>query len=154
MSAPLVVYDTMVFLQAAIQPHRRYLTIEAVEDKRLILCMSDPLLEEIQDVLTRSSMVAKFPALTGQRVGRLMNQITALSRRFAAVPKKFNWPQHPDDDHLFDLAIESRASYLVTWEKRLLGLSSQSTDASKLLRKLAPGLIVCTPKQLAERFKS
>ncbi|HZZ44312.1 MAG TPA: PIN domain-containing protein [Tepidisphaeraceae bacterium] len=58
-----VVYDTMVFLQAAIHPNRRYATIEAVEDKRLMLCTSLESIAEVRDVLTRPSLAAKFPAL-------------------------------------------------------------------------------------------
>jgi len=143
----------MVFLQAAIQPHRRYSTIEAVENKRLVLCTSDELLEEVRDVLMRPQMAAKFPALTPERVGRFLEKITFLSRRYTVVPKKWSWPKHPEDDHLFNLAIESGAMCLVTWEKRLLELPGQPTEAARLLRQQAPELIVITPKHLAENLK-
>jgi predicted nucleic acid-binding protein len=46
-NVPLVVYDTMVFLQAVINPDRRYATFEAVEDKRLGLCISTELAAEV-----------------------------------------------------------------------------------------------------------
>ncbi len=36
------------------------------------------------------------------------------------VPSRFSLPQHPKDDHLFDLAIQAQADYLVTCESRLV----------------------------------
>lgn len=116
MSAPLVVYDTMVFLQAAISPERRYATFEAVEDKRLTLCTSPELMAEVRDVLIRPSLVAKYPALTPERVAQFLDSVNIASRFFSAVPHSFTWPQHPEDDHLFNLAIEAKAGYLVTWK--------------------------------------
>jgi predicted nucleic acid-binding protein len=98
-SVPLVVYDTMVFLQAAVHPQRQYATFAAVEDGRLQLCISTELLAEIRDVLTRPSLVKKFPALTPQRVTRFLDRINAVATS-----------QHPDDDHLFNLAICAKAN--------------------------------------------
>src|ERR1700733_13619286 len=109
----------MVFLQAAIKPERSYVTIEAVEDKRLTLCTSAELLAEVRDVLMRPSMRKKFSALTPQRVGQFLERISSLATHFADVPKVFTWPQHPDDDHVFNLAIRAKAKYLVTWESRI-----------------------------------
>lgn len=150
MSAPLVVYDTMVFLQAAIHPQRRYSTIEAVEDKRLTLCTSLELIAEVRDVLARPSLARKFPALTPERVAQFIDSVNLISKSFPIVPQRFTWPQHPDDDHIFNLAIESKASYLVTWETRILKLAASSTPSADALLNLAPSLSIITPKQLAE----
>ncbi|HZZ44313.1 MAG TPA: hypothetical protein VFE58_15370 [Tepidisphaeraceae bacterium] len=69
------------------------------------------------------------------------------------MPKVFTWPQHPDDDHLFNLAIEANVTHLVTWETRILNLATDSTPSAILLRRLAPNLSIITPKQLAELLK-
>src|ERR1700710_1538902 len=119
MSAPLAVYDTMVILQAAINPDRRYASIEAIEDGRLILCTSPELIAEVHEVLTRPLLAAKFPALTPERVALFLQNMNMLARAFNAVPNLFTWPQHPDDDHLFNLAIHAKADYLITWETRI-----------------------------------
>ena len=66
------------------------------------------------------------------------------------APKAFTWPQHSDDDHVFNLAIHAIAKFLVTWETRILKLSIDTTPAAELLRRLAPGLAIVTPKQLVD----
>ncbi len=153
MNAPLAVYDTMVLLQAAIHPERRYTTIEAVEDKRLTLCTSPELVAEVRDVMTRPSLAAKFPALTPERVAHFLDNVNAVATSFSEVSDAFTWPQHPDDDHLFNLAIHAKAKYLVTWEARILKLATDTTPAADLLRRLAPDLVIITPKELADTLK-
>jgi predicted nucleic acid-binding protein len=68
------------------------------------------------------------------------------------VPAVFTWPQHPDDDHLFNLAIACKAELLVTWETRILRLGADTTPDAERLRTLAPQLLILTPRQLADRL--
>jgi putative PIN family toxin of toxin-antitoxin system len=143
----------MVFLQAAINPHRQYATFKAVEDKRLTLCTSPELIAEVRDVLTRLSLVTKFSTLTLERVSGFLDKVNLLATSFANLSNTFTLPQHPNDDHLFNLAIHAKAQYLVTWETRILNLATETTAEAVLLRKLAPGLWIVTPKQLADILK-
>jgi putative PIN family toxin of toxin-antitoxin system len=153
-NVPLVVYDTMVFFQAASRPDRTRATFRAIREKRVTLILSPELLAEIQDVLNRDNMRAKFPALTSDAVKVFIDDVLAHCTMFETVARAFNWPQHPDDDHLFDLAICSKAKYLVTWETRILRLATDKTPAADLLRRLAPDLDIVTPKQLADLLGS
>jgi predicted nucleic acid-binding protein len=66
----------------------------------------------------------------------------------------FTWPQHPDDDHLFNLAIACKAELLVTWETRILKFGADITPDAQKLRTLAPQLQIITPKHLANRLKT
>ena len=88
------------------------------------------------------------------RVQSVLDQSKILAEWFDSVPHAFTWPQDPDDDHLFNLAIHAQAKHLVTWETRLLELPKSSTPAAKLLRELAPDLSIVTPKELAEILKA
>ena len=58
--------------------------------------------------------------------------------------------RHHADDHLFNLAIHAEANFLVTWETRILRLATETTEAANYLRRLAPGLSIVTPKQIAD----
>jgi len=149
-----VVYDTMVFLQAAIYPERRHTTFAAVEDGRLRLCTSPQLIAEVRDVLTRPHLAAKFTALTPVRAAQFMDKVNLIALSFSTVPDVFSWPRHPDDDHVFNLAIHAKATYLVTWETRILQLATEATPTANLLRQLAPHLAILTPKALADRLNS
>jgi putative PIN family toxin of toxin-antitoxin system len=140
----------MVFFQAASRPDRMHATFRAINDNRLTLVLSRDLLAEIQGVLNRDSVRLKFPALTAERVKAFIADVLARCKMFENVPLAFTWPQHPDDDHVFNLAIESKAKYLVTWETRIIKLGSELSPSGKLLRQLAPDLEIVTPKQLAD----
>jgi predicted nucleic acid-binding protein len=140
----------MVFFQAASRPDRTHTTFRAVQDKRVTLALSPELLAEIQDVLNRDSVRAKFPTLTSEAVQIFIDDVLARGVMYDRVPHAFSWPQHPDDDHLFNLAIHAKARFLVPWETRILKLANDTTPAADLLRQLAPDLAIITPKQLAD----
>ncbi len=145
----LAVYDTMVFLQSAVVPGRMHATFAAVADGRIVLCVSPALVAEVRGVLGRPTVRARFPALDPSGVSSFMGRVLARARMFDPVPPVFTLPGHPDDDHLFDLAIHARARYLVTWETRLPALAGGGTPAAAELRRLAPDLAVLTPAELA-----
>jgi putative PIN family toxin of toxin-antitoxin system len=149
-----VVYDTMVFLQAAARPQRLHATFRAVHEREVSLLLSPGLLAEIQDVLSRPAIRTKFPALTDEGVNVFVADVLAHGRMFADVPRNFTWPEHPDDDHVLNLAIQAQAKYLVTWEARILKLATDASPAAQELRRLAPGLEIITPKQLADLLKA
>jgi predicted nucleic acid-binding protein len=97
--------------------------------------------------------VTKFSTLTLERVSGFLDKVNLLATSFANLSNTFTLPQHPNDDHLFNLAIHAKAQYLVTWETRILNLATETTAEAVLLRKLAPGLWIVTPKQLADILK-
>jgi putative PIN family toxin of toxin-antitoxin system len=149
-----VVYDTMLYFQAASRPDRVHATFQAVLDKRVTLCISPKILAEVQDVLTRPEYVARFPALSAQAVTLFLSDVALRARLFDPVPATFTWPTHPDDDHVFNLAIHAKAKYLVTWERRILKLATDTTPAADSLRRLAPDLAIVTPKQMADVLRA
>ena len=149
MNPPRVVYDTMVFLQSAVRTDRTHATMRAARDGRVTLCISAALIAELRDVLSRAPMIAKFPALTPQRLADFLEEITLIATHIDLVPKTFTWPHHPGDDHVFNLAIAAQAQHLVTWESRSLALPASTDPAAAELKRLAPTLSIITPAQLA-----
>ena len=145
----------MVFFQWAVLPeHRQHRTIKSLYDGQIRLCLSLALLTEVRDVLTRPELATKFPSLTSERVNLVFQEARKLSEWFDNVPKRFSLPLHPKDDHLFDLAIESNASFLVTWETRLLKLQEQSSEHANQLKTLAPKLRIIEPHALPQFLKT
>ena len=51
-----VVYDCMIFLQAAARPERLHGTMRLLREKRVTLCMSPDVVAEVRDVLTRPEL--------------------------------------------------------------------------------------------------
>lgn len=144
-----VVYDTMLFLQAAVRPSRVHRSSQAIRDGLVTLCVSSQLLSEVYDVLTRPRVRDKFPALTPEAVNSFISEIGAMATMFDPIPSVFTFPPDPGDDHIFNLAIHARAAYLVTWETRMLKLASESSDTAASLRRLAPQLEIVNPEQFA-----
>jgi putative PIN family toxin of toxin-antitoxin system len=144
----------MLFFQAASRPERTHATMRGILDGKVELCVSPELIAEVQDVLTRSEHQARFPALTPEVVDAFIADIVSRASMFDHVPNVFTWPQHADDDHLFNLAICAHARFLVTWETRILKLGAESSPAGDLLRQLAPELAIVTPKTLADALKA
>src|SRR5438067_12589783 len=95
----------MLFLQAASQPQRVHATMQAVRDRRLTLCVSPELVAEVRDVLTRPELQARFPALAPDHANAFLNDVLSDALAFTNIPAAFTWPEHPDDDHVFNLAI-------------------------------------------------
>jgi putative PIN family toxin of toxin-antitoxin system len=152
----LAVYDTMVFFQWATlppaQPHRQHATVTALVNRSVRLCLSPELIFEVRNVLLRPELQAKYKTLTPEHVAGILSQAMRFADWFENVPRHFTLPSHPKDDHILNLAIESKAEYLVTWETRILKLASDTTAHADQLRTLAPQLRIITPKELAARL--
>ena len=151
------VYDTMVFFQWATlppqQPERQHATVTALANKAIRLCLSPELVLEIRNVLLRPELQAKYKTLTREHVAAILSQARLFADWFEKVPRRFTMSSHPKDDHILNLAIESKAEYLVTWEGRILRLLSDTNAEAEQFRRLAPQLKIVTPKGLAERLK-
>jgi putative PIN family toxin of toxin-antitoxin system len=140
----------MLFLQAAVRPSRIYRSLQAVDEGLVSLCISRDLLVEVRDVLTRPELRDRFPALTTDAVDAFVADMVRKATFFNIVPAAFTWPEHADDDHIFNLAIGSSAKYLVTWETRILRLATDQTEPALSLRRIAPQLRIVNPQQLAQ----
>ncbi len=149
------VYDAMVFLQwAALPAERQHGTVRALYDGAIRLCLSPKLVEEIRDLLGRPNIRAKAPNLTDARVTSVLAAAGKHADWFQQVPNVFTLENHPDDDHLFNLAIEARAKYLVTWENRILRLGKMQSDDATRLRDLAPSLQILSPPSFVTELRS
>ena len=73
---PRVVFDCMVFLQGAARPAGPAAAcLRLVDEGRLILCVSDEVLAELRDVLTRPKTQQRFAELSLEWVGSFVQSI-------------------------------------------------------------------------------
>jgi putative PIN family toxin of toxin-antitoxin system len=151
--SPRVVYDTMVFYQWAVLPEGRvHRTAHAVLDGAVRLCLSAELVSEVKDLLNRPAIRDHSVNLTTERTERFIDTLMKRAEWFPAIARAFTWPRHPDDDHLFNLAIAAQARFLVTWEKRILGLATEQSVDAERLRSLASGLSIISPAELGRHL--
>ena len=127
----------MIFLQAAARPNGPAAALlELVEIGELELFVSKACLEEIREVLIRPSLQRKFPSLTISTVSDFLDRIQACSVYSASVPSSFVLERDPKDSKYIDLAIATKADFLVTRDKDILDLRERGSQLLPIFEKL------------------
>ena len=140
------VYDCMIFLQAAARPERLHGTMRLLREKRVTLVLSADVLAELRDVLTRTEIREKFPALTPEAVNIFLNDLLASAKLVNDVPAVFALPRDTKDEPYINLALAAGARYLVTWnERHLTYLMRQDTPEGRDFCQRFPNVRIVDP---------
>ena len=81
--------------------------------------LSQAIIDEIQDVLFRRSLIRKYK-YTPQAVTHLINLLTQ-GASIVEVPSSFALCRDVDDDPFIDCAIFGRVQFLVSCDKHIIG---------------------------------
>jgi putative PIN family toxin of toxin-antitoxin system len=129
--SPRAVFDCNVFLQGAANrrsPARSCLRL--FFDGAISLFVSEPILREVREVLSRPAIRLKLPRLTDRLVNALIMKIESRAIIIKNVPEEFHYERDPKDEPYVNLALVANASYLVSQDKDLLDLMTISSDAA------------------------
>lgn len=89
----------MIFLQGLIsEPGVAVDCFELFENEIIELFVSEDVLAEIQDVITRPKLQAKYSRLTGERAEKLVEILRTKATLVKDVPTVFNYPRNPKDE--------------------------------------------------------
>jgi putative PIN family toxin of toxin-antitoxin system len=112
-----VVLDTNVLVSAFIYGGNPRRIVELVVSGELEMSISDPLVQELQEVLLRQQF-----DLSPQLVRTAIAEIGSVAE--LVVPRKHHAviEADPDDNHVLDCAVEAGADYIVTGDGHLLRL--------------------------------
>ncbi|MBI1900886.1 MAG: putative toxin-antitoxin system toxin component, PIN family [Planctomycetia bacterium] len=135
------VFDSMVFLQAAASPEgpaRRCLRL--VDQGEVALFVSNEILDEVRDVLTRLKTRRRFPLLTFEKAVAFLENVKDKAVAFSQVPRVVSLPRDPKDEPYLNLAVAAGAQFLVTRDRDLLDLMQDQT-----FRAAHPGLSIVDP---------
>lgn len=139
-----VVFDCMVFLQAAGRPDGpAFACFDHVQKLGATLWVSPAVLLEIGEVLHRPKIRKRFPRLTDWAVVEFLRQVELRSKRIEIVPEVSFYPRDPKDQPYLNLAIACNAEYLVTRDRDLLDLADPASDFLKRL----PQVRILLPEQ-------
>ncbi len=119
------VFDCMIFLQGAARresPAGACLLL--VELGAIELCISETIVSEIRDVLTRPRVRQKFPALTDELIEGFLLALGERALTIPAVPRVFLYERDPKDEPYINLEIAAEASYLVSRDSDVLDLAN------------------------------
>jgi len=93
------VFDTVVYLQAALNPAgSAFAALELADAGRIRLVASEETLEEVAEVLSRPRLRAKYPDLTNERRDQLLAVIRHVAEVLPAVPRTVTLARDPDDE--------------------------------------------------------
>jgi len=141
-----VVFDCMVFLQGAARRENPAGTcLLLVELEAIELCISEEIVSEVRDVLTRSRVRQRFPALTDALMERFLEALCKRALTVLEVPRIFSYERDPKDEPYINLAIAAEASYLVSRDSDILNLANPNNPDGTRLRSHAPRLQILDP---------
>lgn len=149
------VFDCMIFLQGLINEKGIAVDcLELVENGRIELFVSEDVLAEIRDVLTRPKLQARFSLLTDERVKRLLEILNQKATFIKTVPQIFRFLRDPKDEKYVNLAVEAKADYIVSRDNDLLDLMTDFTDEAKEFRQRFRPLKVVEPIEFLQIIKT
>ncbi len=152
---PRVVFDCMIFLQAAAR-HQGIAAacLRLAEQRYLSLFISPAILREVQDVLSRDYIRARFETLTDETVAAFIDRLRNIGQLVKRVPKKFDYQERDvKDEPYINLAIQVEADYLVSRDKDLLDLMKWDKEISREFQRRFKFIKVVTPETFIQEIK-
>ena len=150
-SIPVTVFDCGIFLQGLLSKSGPAAAcLELLEEDRIRLVISEDILAEIKDVLSRPFLREKHPNLTDEKVENLIEILLEKAEFVEKVPEHFTFSRDPDDAPYLNLAIETKAGFLVSRDNDLLGLMTDYTDEAKEFRQRFRPLKIVSPTEFLQ----
>lgn len=150
---PAVVFDCNIYIQIVLNPRGTAKSYYDLVDKGEIeLFVSQAVLEEVADVLSRPKIKKLVPALTAEMIDEFLQNLVSKAVIIKNIPEEFEYKRDPDDTIYINLAIVIPADYLISLDKDLLDLMKDKYKESREFMKLYPFLKVIPPKELLTLF--
>lgn len=151
-----IVCDCMVFVQAVANedgPAAKILDLMDAGEVRLYV--SEQILREVREVMSRPKLRAKLSGLTDERIEALFQRLERQAFWLREVTDQFDFRRDPKDAPYVNLAVAADAAFIVSRDNDLLDLMSKHDDDSKEFRQRFRPLKVVTPEAfLAEVERS
>lgn len=144
-----IVRDCMVFLQAVANDNSPAAKIfDLVENGEVRLFMSEQILREAREVMSRPRLRAKLAGLTEERIDAFFLRLERQAFWLRAIPAQFEFRRDPKDAPYVNLAVAADADFIVSRDNDLLDLMNNYDDDSKEFRQRFRPLKVITPEML------
>lgn len=143
-----VVYDCNIFWRAFFYSKGLGGECKKLIDDSLILhFISDEIVAEVIDVLTRPETLEKFPLATVEGVHQFLREIVIRSVAVRSPRSAFEYSRDRKDEPYVNLAVEVEADFIVTTDNDLLELMTGIDSESKQFRQRFRPLKIITPRE-------
>ena len=138
----------MVCLQAAAKEDSTAAAcLRLAENRHIRLFVSRDILKEVQSVLARDHVRARFRTLTDETVTAFLERLRTASEFIRAVPTHFNYEERDvKDEPYINLAVEVEGHYLISRDSDLLDLMKWEKDVGREFQKRFRLLKIVTPE--------
>lgn len=148
---PVTVFYCGVFLQGLLSKSSPAVKcLELFENDRVRLVMSEDVLAEIKDVLSRPRLRENNPNLTDGKVEDLIEMLLLKAEFVEEVPEHFTFSRDPNDEPYLNLAIETKAVFLVSRDNDLLDLMTDHSDEAKDFRRRFRKIKIVNPVEFLQ----
>lgn len=138
-----VVIDTNTLLRGILSETSAAAKLRrAAENRAVIPLLSKPVLDEYRAVLCRPHLLERFPAISVEKIAFLIQRLLFIGEYVRMPTTRFKYSRDPLDAKFIELAIELRATHIVSADKDLLSLPRGRGDAAKRFRSRLPGVEV------------
>ncbi len=143
-----IVLDCMVCLQAAAREESSAAAcLRLAENHHVQLFISRAIIKEVEDVLSRDYIRARFKTLTDASVKAFLERLREAADLIRTVPRHFNYERRDvKDEPYINLAIEMKADYLVSRDNDLLDLMKWENEEGREFQKRFRFLRIVTPE--------
>lgn len=146
-----VVFDCMIFLQAAMSMNSpSFKLFDHLDDDAFKIFVSQDVLDEVKDVFARPSIRLKNPYFTDESAETLLNRVLRKAEIVENIPREFEFLRDSKDEKYINLAIVSKADYIVSRDRDLLDLMTGFDDKSKAFRQRFRRLKIVDPVEFLE----
>ena len=143
---PRAVFDCMVYLQGAGSPNGPSAAcLELASTGRLTLVVSDAILAEVRNVLSRPKTRKRFSGLTDESLVEFLAKLGRYAVHLVDAPGVVRLARDTKDEKYLNLAIAANATYLVSRDNDLLDLMTGDNADALAFRALAPAVRIVEP---------
>jgi putative PIN family toxin of toxin-antitoxin system len=106
-----VVLDTNIVVRAFINPHSHSgRVLRACQDRRVVPLLSTAVLNEYRAIISRPSLVERYPELDRPEIGVALERLLYVSDFYRRIRVHFSFPRDPKDAALIELAMTGRTT--------------------------------------------
>lgn len=152
---PRVVFDCMVFIQAAAnRTGPAGACLDRADGGPVELCVSDETIQELEDVVNRRSVWRKFRTLTPSRVDEFLLRVQRIAVRIDPVPEVVALARDPKDAKYLNLAVAAGAELVVSRDNDLLDLMTSADAEATAFRTAHPDIRVLDPVEFLRTLET
>ncbi len=98
-------------------------------------------------ILSDKAVTSRSREITPESVALVLNRLRYISEYFPQVQTRFRFERDRKDERFIELAIEGRATHIITADKDLLSLTSSHSEPARRFRQRLPRTRILKPEE-------